>query len=110
MNDFKSRRGIRLPTICEDQNCGKETGFCGRAMFVQYNFALPVLHNILHHFFACKFYHFTCLTVLEGDMVWITNYDYNKYFSISEWENQVDHVTPKLKGGNNTTKENYIDE
>ena len=54
-------------------------------MFVESYFSLPVLYNILHHFFALKFYHFNCLPILEGDIIRITNYDYDIYFSISVW-------------------------
>ena len=43
------------------------------------------MHNILNHFFACKFYHFTCSYILEGNIVHIINYEYDKYFSISAW-------------------------
>ena len=55
-------------------------------MFTQYYFALPVLHNILHHSFAWTFYHFTCLPIFEGDIISITNYYYEKYFSVAAWE------------------------
>ena len=60
-------------------------GFNVRAMFAQSYFALPVLHNVLHHFFSWAFYHFTCLPILEGYIIIITNYEYDKYFSISTW-------------------------
>ena len=54
-------------------------------MFSQYYFALPVNHNTLHHIFSCTFYHFTSLPILEGAMIRITNYEYDKYFSIYAW-------------------------
>ena len=54
-------------------------------MFSQYYLALPVLHKISHHLFAWKFYHFTCFIILEGGIVQIANYDYDKYFSIYAW-------------------------
>ena len=60
-----------------------EGGFNIRAMFSQSYFALPVNHNTLHNFLDCKFYHFTCLPILEGAIIMITNCDYDKYFSIS---------------------------
>ena len=63
-----------------------------RYMFDQSYFALPVHHNTLHYFFAYTFYHFTCLPILEGDIIRITNHDYDEYLSISELGNQVDHV------------------
>ena len=37
------------------------------------------------NFFAWKFYHFTCLTILEGDILQMTRYDYDKYFVIAAW-------------------------
>ena len=52
-------------------------------MFAQYYFALPILHNVLHNCFYWKFYHFTCLPILEGDIEHITNFDYDKYLSIA---------------------------
>ena len=61
-------------------------GFNVGAMFAQTYLKLPVLHRILHHLFAWKFYHFTCLAIMEGYIVKITEYEYDKYFSISEWK------------------------
>ena len=52
-------------------------------MFAQSYFVLPVNHNTLDHFFAWTFYHFTCFHILEGAIIRITKYDYNKYFSIT---------------------------
>ena len=46
---------------------------------------MPVLNNILHHYFAMKFYNFAFLPVLEVDIVWITNYEYDKYFSMATY-------------------------
>ena len=54
-------------------------------MFVQFYFTLPVIYNILHPFFAWNFYHFAYLPILEGGIVRISNYDYDKYFSIDAW-------------------------
>ena len=72
-------------------------GFNVRAMFLQFHFALLVLHNILHHCFALKFCHFTCLLILEGDIVKITNYDYDKYFCIAAWIKSGGSCAEKLK-------------
>ena len=52
-------------------------------MVDQYYFALTLVQNILNQFFAWTFYYFTCLNILEGDIIKITDYDYDKYFSIS---------------------------
>ena len=52
-------------------------------MFSQYYFAQPLLHNILYHIIDLEFYRFTCLRILEGDIIGRTNYDYDKYFSIA---------------------------
>ena len=79
----KCRHGIGIPTTCVYQNYGDKTDFNVRAMFYQSYFSLPVLHNILHHFFAWTFYNFTCFPINEGYILRITNYGYDKYFSIS---------------------------
>ena len=67
-------------------------------MFAQSYFALPELHNILHHFFAWTFYHFTCLPILEGDIIRIANYDHDKYFTIAAWGESVGLWDEKVKG------------
>ena len=85
INKVKYRHCIGIPKTCGYQNCGGKTGFNVRAMFDQYYLALTVLHNILYNIFAWKFYHFTSLPILEGDIIGITNYDYDKYLSISTW-------------------------
>ena len=61
-----------------------KTGFNDRDIFVQYYFSLPLLHNILHHFYW-KLHHLNCLPILEGDIIRITNYEYDQYFSIYAW-------------------------
>ena len=66
IKEVKSMHKIVLPTTCLYQHCGG-------AMFDQSYFVVPVLHNILHIIFACKFYHFTCSHILEGDKVRIKN-------------------------------------
>ena len=52
IDKVKSRHGIVIPKTCGYQYCGEKTGFNVRAMLAQSYFALPVLHNILHSFFA----------------------------------------------------------
>ena len=42
--------GVELPTACAYHIHGDKTGFNVCAMFDKYYFALPVLHNIYHHF------------------------------------------------------------
>ena len=84
-NKVKYRHDIGLPTACDYHNCGEKIGSNVRAIFDQYYFSLPVLHNILHHFSAWTFYHFTYLPILERYILCITNYDYDKYFSIAAW-------------------------
>ena len=66
-------------------------------MFAQYYFVIPVLHNILNHFFALTLYHFTCLPILEGDITRITKYDYDKYFIISALVNSGGTCDAKAK-------------
>ena len=39
----------------------------------------------LASFFACTFFHSNFLPILEGDILWITNYDYDKHLSIDSW-------------------------
>ena len=48
-------------------------------------------------FFAWAFYHFTCFTVLEGDIVRIRNYDYDKYFKIAAWGKSGGTCDAKVK-------------
>ena len=102
----KGGRGIQIRrniyTSLDSQQLGvikivKKTGFNVRATFDQSYFAPPVLHNILHHFFAWKFYHFTYLPILEGYIIKITNYYYDKYFSIDAWENLGVSCDAKVK-------------
>ena len=84
INKAKHRHVIGLLKACGYYNCGGKTGFIVRDMFDQYYSALPVNYNKLHHF-SWTFYHLTCLPILEGDTIRITNYDHDKYFSISTW-------------------------
>ena len=107
----KFRHVIKLTTTCGYKNCDEQRGFNVRYTFAKYYFALPVLHNILNHFFAWTFYHFTCLRKMKGDIVWMTNYDYDKYFSISARGKSDGLCDEKFKEKYNyTTKENDIDE
>ena len=66
-------------------------------MFDQSHFILPMFHNISHHFFACKFYHFTCLPILEGYVISITSYEYDKYFSTGAWGKPGGSCDAKVK-------------
>ena len=74
-------------------------------MLDQYYFPLTVLHNIFHNVFACMVYHFTCLPIMEGDIMRIINYDYDKYFSISAWVKSVGSCDAKVKGKKQNSKE-----
>ena len=56
-----------------------------KAMFDQYYFSLSLLNKILHNYFACTFYHFSCLSILEGGIIRMTKYDHDKYLSIATW-------------------------
>ena len=85
INKVKPIYAIVTQTTCGYQRCGKTTGFIVRDIFAQSYLTLPVNHNSLHNYFAWTFYHFTCFPVLEGDIIRIANYDYDKYFSISTW-------------------------
>ena len=49
-----------------------------RATSTKSYFSQPVNHNILHDFFAWTFYQFTCLPILEGDIIGITSHYYKK--------------------------------
>ena len=62
----------------------RKKSFNVRDMFARY-FSLPANQNILHPIFAWKSHHFTCLPILEGDILRITNYDYDIFFSIAAW-------------------------
>ena len=66
--------------------------------FLNLNFSLPVLHNILNIVFAWKFYHFTCLRIPERYIIRITKYDYDKYFSIAAWRKLGGSCDAKVKG------------
>ena len=68
-----------------------KTAFNVRAMLVQSYFLLPVLH----HLCACKYYHLTCLSILEGDIIGIKNHGNDKYFSFLYGGNWVDHLMEK---------------
>ena len=57
-------------------------GFHVRAMFNESHLSLPELQNILYHFFAWTSFHLTCLPILEGAIISITNYDHDENFSI----------------------------
>ena len=60
--------------------------------------------------FAWGFYHFTCLPILEGAIIRITNYDYENISVLLNGGNQVDCVMQnKLKNTiNNKRKEMLI--
>ena len=83
-------------------------GFNVRDMFAQCYFALPVNHNTLHHFFAWKFYHFTCLNILEGAIIRITKYDHDRYFSISAWGKSVGSFDAKEKNTRNNKRKEML--
>ena len=42
-------------------------------------------------------FHFTFLPILEGDIVRISNYDYDKYFSIYAWGKSGGTCDTKVK-------------
>ena len=98
-NKVKSRHGIELPTTCGYQNCGKKKGFNGKLL------CITSTTKKLVSFFSWTFYHFTCFYITEGYIVSITNYDYDKYFSIAEWEKSGGTCDAKK---HNNTKENDI--
>ena len=107
----KSRYGIVTPTTYGYQHCVEKTGFNVRAMFAQSYLALPVLNNILHHFFAWTFHHFTFSPILEDDIVRTINYDYDKYFSITAWgKSGGSHYKQVKEKYTKATKGNRIDE
>ena len=51
INKVKYRHVIGLLTTCGYQHCGGKKGFNVRSMLAQSYSTLPVLHNILRHFF-----------------------------------------------------------
>ena len=66
-------------------------------MFAQSFFALPALHNMFRQFFAWALGIFTCFPILEGYITRITNYDYDKYLSISTWGKLCGSCDEKLE-------------
>ena len=60
----KYRHGIGPPKTCLYQNCVEKTGFNVRAMFSQYYFVSPVLHDTLYHFYHVYF------TILPVFLYW----------------------------------------
>ena len=71
----KSIHVIGLPTTCIYQNCGEKTGFNVPDIFFS---ILLCIYSITQHITkksSCVFYHFTCFSIKERDIVWITNYD-----------------------------------
>ena len=66
-------------------------------MFAKSYFSQPELHNILHHFFDCVFYHFNCLHILEGGIISITEYNYHKHSSIAAWGKSGGSFDEKVK-------------
>ena len=99
----KFRHFIGISTTCGYQYFGEKTGFNVGAMFALFYFALLVLHNIFNPFFAWMFYHLTCLPILEGDIICISNYYYEKYFSIYAWVNSGVPGDAKVKDIYNRT-------
>ena len=107
----ESRHGIVIPSTCVYKRFGEKKYFNVRSIFYQSYFVLPVQHNILNHFFAWKFYYFTCLPIMEGDIVRISNYDYDKYFIIYEGGGSGVSCDVRVKEKHKRTpKENDIDE
>ena len=65
----------------------------------------------MYPFFQWKFYHFAYLLILEGVIVRISNYDYDKYFSIDAWVKSGGPDYSKVKEKyRSTTWDNDIDE
>ena len=57
-------------------------------------------YTTYYNFFAWNFYHFIFLPTLEGYIVRITNYDYDKYFSIDTGGKSGGRCDAKLKVNN----------
>ena len=93
----KYRHGFGIPKTRGYQYYGEKTGFNVRYMFAKHPSALPVLQNILHHYFACKSYNFTCLHILEVDTACIRNYENDKHFSIYAWKKPGGYCDSKAK-------------
>ena len=53
-------------------------------------------------------FHFTFLPILEGDIVRISNYDYDKYFSIYAWGKSGGTCDIKVKENTRETKVTLI--
>ena len=67
---------------------GGKIGFNVRSMPSQDRFALPVLKNILHHFFAWAFYHSNWLSILKGYIIRIkttTKINISVYLHEENW-------------------------
>ena len=69
INRVKYRHGIGIPTTYGYQYCADKTCFNVRSMFSLSYFTLPVLNNILHIFLRVHFVDFTCLLILEVDII-----------------------------------------
>ena len=100
---MKSRHGIGLPTSCGYQHCDKKTDFNARDMFAQSWFALPVLHKYLHLFFPGDFI-ISPVCLFLKDIISITNYDYDRYFSISAWGKLGGSCEAKVKENHQNKK------
>ena len=53
-------------------------------------------------------FHFNCLPILEGDIVRISNHDYDKYFSIYAWGKSGGTCDTKVKENTRKTKVTLI--
>ena len=96
INKVKYIHGVGLPTIFSYHNCGDKTCFIVRAMFAQYYFYYQY-YTTYYIFFFMDILPFSCLPILEGDIVRIINYEYDKYFSIDAWRKSGGTCDTKVK-------------
>ena len=86
LQSYADRIGIGLPTTCGYNHVGDPCSFEVTAHFGLSQFAFPLRHQLVHHFYAWAVPHFTCVPLLSSDLrVRVTNKDYAKQFSVVAW-------------------------
>ena len=81
LNKVNSRHGIRIPTTSGCQHCGEKHILMLQLCLLNIFFNISTTQHIVYFFLDIL--PFTCLPILEGDIISMTNYDYDKHFSIS---------------------------
>ena len=84
-----SQQNVDIIIVVRKQVLMFELCFLGITLHYQY--------YTTYLFFSCIFYHFTCLPILEGDIVRIANYDHDKRSSIHAWGKSAGSCDAKFK-------------